>query len=201
MSSIGKRVAEAMEKIDARDAEGALYQICSALGSTADREYPNPGGKSYRQFIHDNMSVITRVGMGVEILNLHLGGFSHPEITPDASGTCRFEQVLYHAVRCGLYHEGKLPDDLRFEFGKAFDHRGPVLVLPAELIYGLITAVVIAPVNAGEKLPDHFGFIINGCCRLRADAVWGKRAEFRWLLDAVPTPPPRPEEPEPTEPA
>ncbi len=41
--SIGKRVAEAVEKMANDDPEGALFQICSALDKTAKEEYLKGG--------------------------------------------------------------------------------------------------------------------------------------------------------------
>src|SRR5688500_6195752 len=115
--SVGKRVAEAIDKMQQRDAEGALFQICAPIDSTAKREASKGGGKTYREFVHDNLGLITRVGLGVGILNVNLGQFDHPKIKTDEHGRCSVEQILYHAVRCGLYHEGKLPPNLRFDFG------------------------------------------------------------------------------------
>ena len=199
MTSIGKRIAETMDKMEARDAEGALFQICAPIESTAVREYGMSGGKTYREFLHDNLGLITRVGLGVPILNYNIGKFTHPDIKPDAQGFCSVQQILYHAVRCGLYHEAKLPANLRFEFGgRQFNDNG-TLIVPAELIYGLIAVVILSPANVGEQIEDRYGFLIGESTPLRANKMWGKRTEFLWLLDAlIPRPPaPPPSQPVP----
>ena len=107
--SIGKRVAEAVEKMDAGDPEGALFQISSAIDATAKREFSKAGRRSYKDFVHDNLALITDITFqGTRILNLHFA-FDHPQIAKDSSGTCTIQDILYHAVRCGLYHDSALP--------------------------------------------------------------------------------------------
>lgn len=63
--SIGNRINEALEKLQKRDYENSLIQICIALDATAKKEYPGLGSaKRCKKFIEDNMSFITRVAFG-----------------------------------------------------------------------------------------------------------------------------------------
>ncbi len=186
--SVGKRVEEAIAKMDAADPEGALFQISSAIDATAKKECGKGGRASYKGFIHGNLGLITEFAFrGQSILNLHLG-YKHPEIDTDEKGCCTIEDVFYHAVRCSLYHEAGLPSDLRFTDEGQIRVEGGSVVLPSALIYGLIAAVVLSPANANERVsgtsvlklgdsPQELPLLLN--------CLWGKRNEFFWLRDAL----------------
>ena len=45
--SIGKRVSEAIEKMDASDSEGALFAICATIDATAVKEFNKRGESGY----------------------------------------------------------------------------------------------------------------------------------------------------------
>jgi hypothetical protein len=184
---IAKCVAEAFEKIRAGDPEGALMQICAAIEATATAEYGKEGRGSYKDFLRDNLGLITKVGFGLSILNLNLG-YVHPRIKTATPGLCSFEDILYHAVRCGLYHQASLPSDLRFHDEPAFKIEDELLVLPAKLVLGLVIAVVVAPINKDEKATEgHYGLDISGY-RVPLNKLWGRRAELLELyrtMDAI----------------
>ncbi len=181
--SIGKKVEEAIAKMDVGDHEEALSQISIAIDATAKLEASKGGRESYKQFIHKNLGLITAVAFeDKSILNLHLA-YQHPDIELDEKGLCTIQEVMYHAVRCGLMHESKLPANLRFtDDGQIRVDAGEV-VLPSSLIYGLITVVVLSPLNADERVSGNP--ICNyGGVPLLVNCLWGRRAEFEWLHSA-----------------
>lgn len=93
--SIGKQVADAIEKMQAKDAEGALFAICAAVEATAAREHGRGGRGSYKTFIRDNLGIITDVAFGGKrILNIRLA-FDHPEMTKNADGVYSVEDIFY----------------------------------------------------------------------------------------------------------
>ena len=183
--SIGKKVSRAMDELQAGDAEEALYQISSAVEATAKAEYGTGGRGNYKNFIHDNFGLITKIAFGhARILKLRIG-YSHPEIKSDADGTCSIEEVFYHAVRCGLAHETKLPHNLVFTDEQAIKpDKSGTLFLPKSLVMGLIVAVVVSPANAGEKADKPCGIQYIGL-NIPVEKMWGKRAELIRLHEAV----------------
>ena len=137
---IGKRVKEAIEKMQTADPEAAWIPTSIALDATAKKEYPNVKkvGERYKKFIHENFRLISRLSFGgVTIGRMHLG-YQHPDIKIDDKGTCSIEEILYHAVRCGLLHEGNLPKNLRFVRRNIIQRKEGVLILPSSMIYGII---------------------------------------------------------------
>ena len=183
--SIGRRVFDAIERMDRQNYEGALNDIYGAIEDTAAREYGRGERSVYKRFLHDNMLLITRTaGLGGGILNLNLG-YEHPDTELDAKGVCTFESVIYHAVRCGLYHEGKLPPNIRFVPERTFRMKDGGVELPADLIHGFIIAVVVAPVNSGNQLPDQCGAVIGERLPVRMNALWGQRYRYNWIVGAI----------------
>lgn len=181
--SIGKRVSDSIDKMEASDWEGGLFAICAALDATAAKEFGRSGRSSYRDFISQNLGLITNVAFGRgSILNLRLE-YDHPKMKKNADGVYTIEEIFYHAVRCGLYHQAELPNNLQFtnEYQIRCDHGA--LELPASLVYGLIVAVVVAPVNADES-SDKPSMLNLGQFPIPISMLWGRRAELLWLLDA-----------------
>jgi hypothetical protein len=181
--SIGRRVADAVDKVAAGDPEGALHAICAAIESTAKQEFGKPGRSSYKEFIHSNLGMITAVAFGgTQVLNIYLA-IDHPDLPKGADGLCSIQDIFYHVVRCGLYHDSGLPSALEFADEQRIRCENGHLVLPTSLIYGLIAAVVVAPVNRGESTGKTT--ILNlGDFPIPVSHLWGRRSEFLWLLDA-----------------
>jgi hypothetical protein len=180
---IADRVAGAIRYMADGQAEAALHEICSAIEATATREAGKGGRRTYKEFVHDNLYLITKTGLGVPVLNINLH-YSHPEIETDGNGLCSIQDVIYHAVRCGLYHQAKLPADLKFGAEQVFKYEDDVLVLPASLIHGFIIAVVAAPVNKGETVDGHYGFTLRGF-DVPVNKVWGQRDKILALHAAM----------------
>lgn len=181
--SIGKRICKALEELQNDDPEAALFQVCSAVEATAKAEVGGGGGSTYKTFIHENLGLITKAAFGVKILNLNLK-FRHPQIKPSADGTCSIEQVLYHAVRCGLYHEAQYPSDISFSADQYIKVDGDTLVLPVSLVLGLVVAVVTSPANDGESTESPF--LLNmGPFPIPLSQLWGRRDECLWLLEVA----------------
>jgi hypothetical protein len=182
--SIGKRVSEAIDKMEVGDPEGSLFQICAAIDVTAANEFGKTGGATYKEFVHQNLALITDIALGGRrILNLKFQ-FDHPGLKKSADGSVSVQEILYHVVRCGLYHEAAIPSTLEFLREAQIRAEGGVLKLPASLIYGLIIAVVVSPGNRHELAPKQ-GMLNIGDFPIPINKLWGRRNELLWLLDAV----------------
>jgi len=95
--SIGTRVADAVEKMQASDPDGALFSICAAIEATAKKEHSGGGRSVYKEFIHSNLGLITDVAFGGRrILNINLA-YDHPDIDKTSEGLCTVQDILYHA--------------------------------------------------------------------------------------------------------
>lgn len=183
-TGIGKRVTAAVQSMDNEDAEGALHDICSAIEATATKENGRGGRSSYKEFIHNNLDIITKFGLGNSILNIDLEfQFQNPHMTANPDGTFPIQEILYHVVRCGLYHEGGLPLAVAFSKEAEFSVDDDQLTLPSPLIHGLIVAVVTSPANAQELFPT--GGIKAGGIEIPFSVLRGKKKELQTLLEAL----------------
>src|SRR5262249_39182982 len=108
----------------------------------------------------------------------------HPEMKKNPEGVYTIEEILYHAVRCGLYHQAGLPSNLEFTSECQIRCNHGALVLPASLIYGLILAVVVAPANQQEVAAGP-SMLNLGDFPIPISKLWGRRTELLWLLDAM----------------
>lgn len=181
--TIGARVSGTVDRMELGDPEGALFQICAAIEATATSEHGKRGRGSYKTFVSENLPLITDIAFGGQrIENLNLG-YDHPELKLAPGVSATFQDILYHVVRCGLYHEAKLPEDIEFAEDNRFTvERGVKLVLPRSLIYGLITAVVVAPSNEEQTARENI--VLNlGDFPVPLNMLWGRRKELLWLLD------------------
>ncbi len=181
---VDDRVSEAIDKMGASDPEGALFSICAAIDVTAKREYGKSGRSSYKRFIQENMGIITHVAFdGRRIENINLM-YDHPEIKKNADGLCGIQDLIYHAVRCGLYHEAEIPDNLTFTNENMFRVESGSLVLPSSLVNGLVIAVIVSPAN--KKIVNSRPASLNlSGLPIPIKHLWGHRQELLWLLDLV----------------
>jgi len=182
--SISKRVSEAIEKMEASDPEGALFEICAAIDATAVKEFNKRGKDTYKKFVHQNLGLITDIAFGGrQILNLNLA-YDHPEVKKSSDGTCSIQDIIYHAVRCGLYHKAGIPDNIKFVQEQLITVKANNLILPSSLIYGFIVAIIISPVNKNEStLKDEILNLYNFLIPI--NKLWGRQEEFFWLKDLI----------------
>jgi hypothetical protein len=184
--AIEDRVLKSWQAMADGRPEDALHDICSAIEATANAEYGDGGGERYKQFIHDNLYLITKLTLGSAILNLHFE-YDHPDLKPDADGRVTIQQIMYHVVRCGLYHTASLPSSLVFTDKQAFQcEQGKKLAMPASLIFGMIVAVVASPANKGRTInEDNIVANIYDVCHLPLNSLWGKREALLKLIDSL----------------
>ena len=83
-------------------------------------------------------------------------------------------EMLYDVVRCTAVHEAKLPDNLRFTQHPLIQ-TGPdgELVLPIDVIYGLLIAVVGSPKNDDQQVQGNPDFNFGGKS-VPINKIWGK---------------------------
>jgi hypothetical protein len=180
--SIGKRVAECMEKAIAGDPEASLLPICSALEATAKREYPTErqSGPRFKKFLKESLPIIGFFGLsGLVTPQLRVGvsHLNHDTLKMDADGRATLEDVLYHVVRCGLDHEATIAQYVSFPENVILGCQGPTLQLCRALPYGLVLAVVGSPANSTEKLPSPFSITCRGLI-YNLDEYWGQRSQL-----------------------
>ncbi len=175
--SIGSQVTEAIKRIAETHFEDAAVATSVAVSATARREYPVArDGVAYRAFIAESLPIICKVGwiafgvsQPIKFRYRRLDG-RNPR-----TAVLTMPEMLYDVVRCTAVHEAGLPSNLRFTSDSVIrtGHDGE-LVLPADLLYGLILAVVAAPTNADQQTDGDL--IVSFADRsAHLKGLWGRR--------------------------
>jgi len=124
--------------------EGAFIQVLIAAAATSRKRYPKnewDDNESFRNFIYDEMGVITGVA-------------KYGVVLPFQGRDTPLEDILYSHLRCQLLHEGAMPHSIVFtepqlEEGQSLAvlQLSNPLGFPPAWIDQLATAVWLAPEN------------------------------------------------------
>ena len=182
--SVGSQVAEAMRKLAEDRFEDAVVAASVALSATARLEYPTDGDKAAcRKFLEQNLPIISKiswVSFGVsQPIN-----FRYQRLDPKAPGTAvrTMPEMLYDVVRCTAVHEAKLPDNLRFTKQPVIQlGNDGELVLPIDLICGLLMAVVACPKNTDQQIDGDPVFSFGGKS-IKINELWGDRGKIEAFI-------------------
>ncbi len=100
--------------------------------------------------------------------------FTHPDVKPDAAGTVGIEDILYHVIRCSLVHSDEKASRVMWNKAIALglDQKGN-LVLNQGLVWGLLSAIVFAPVNKAESIADSYWLQV-GQFTMFISELWGR---------------------------
>lgn len=171
--SIETRVKNAIQHFSQGDSESALHDICSAIEATCKRSVGTGGRSNYKRFVEENIEVITRVATGgmVRTHGVHVL-YDHPNVPKGSGGGCSLQDILYHVVRCGLYHESSIPNDIVFHETTLIGNEDGILYLSKGFVLGLVVAVMIDPSNAEFAGPAGIGFPCQGGS-IQFDQIWG----------------------------
>ena len=191
--SVGSQVSEAMIKLSAGHFEDAIIAASVALSATARLEYPTDLDRAAcHKFLNDNLPIISKIGWVSFGLSQPIN-FRYRRLDSRSPGIAvrTTPEMLYDVVRCMAVHEARLPDNLRFtkrpviELGDDGE-----LVLPIDVIYGLLIAIVASPQNADEQVDRNPKFSFEEKS-IRVNELWGKRnkvEEFIGIASSAPLP-------------
>jgi hypothetical protein len=169
-----------MRKLAEHHFEDAVVAASVALSATARLEYPNDGDKAAcRKFLESNLSIICKIGWVAFGISQPIN-FLYRRLDSKAPGLSvrTMPEMLYDVVRCTAVHEAGLPSNLQFTELPLIQtgHNGE-LVLPIDVIHGLLLAVVGSPRNASEHVEGDPVFSFGGNS-VRVNELWGNREKI-----------------------
>ena len=177
--TIGSQVSDAMRKLSEGRFEDGVVSASVALSATSRLEYPTVGDKAAcRKFLDQNLSIISKIGwvaFGVsQPINFRYRRLDRRAKAPVVS-VRTIPEMLYDVVRCTAVHEAGLPDNLRFT-DQPIIKTGPdgELVLPIDVIYGLLIAIIASPKNTNEQAEGNPVFSFKQK-RIPVNDLWGER--------------------------
>lgn len=176
MVSVGERVQEAIDRMGEGKITQALTPACIALDVTSQRHAgaKRSGRALFKRFVREHLWLITYVGFPGLMASTVRVPFSHPDVQPDAAGTVGIEDIIYHVVRCSLIHSDEKASKIVWNRAIALGHdQQGNLVLNQGLVWGLVSAVVFAPVNKGESIADSYWLQV-GQFTMFISELWGR---------------------------
>ena len=188
--SIESQVSDTVKKLSENRFEDAVVAVSIALSATARQEYPTDiDTKAQHTFLNHNLPIISKIGwisfgvsQNINFKYRRLDRFNKgPEIA-----TRTMPEMLYDVIRCTAVHEAKLPNNLKFTSDPIIKlGNDGELVLPIDLIYGLLMAVVASPKNAGLKIEENANFVFNNKSIL-VNELWGKPNKLKAFIEVAP---------------
>lgn len=183
--SIGSQIFDAMGKLSEERFEDAVVAVSVALSATARLEHPTFGDKAAcRKFLENNLQIISKIGWVSFGVSQPIN-FRYRRLDSHAPGIAvrTMPEMLYDVVRCTAVHEAKLPDNLRFTNQPVIQlGNDGELVLPIDLIYGLIIAVVGSQKNADQQIEGDPLFSFGGKS-VRFNELWGDREKIKAFIE------------------
>ncbi len=178
--SVGSQVSDAMSKYSDGRFEDAVVSTSVALSATARLEYPQDSDRAAcHKFLEQNLPIINKIGwvsFGVsQTIN-----FRYRRLDSKRPGieVRTMPEMLYDVVRCTSVHEAGFPDNLRFTklpvIQTGIDGE---LVLPIDVIYGLLMSIVASPKNADEQAEGGPLFSFGGKS-IHVNELWGERSNM-----------------------
>ena len=183
--SIGKRITEVFEKLNKKDYEAALIPLSIAVAATSTKEYPRIkyDNQKYKTFLTKNIDIITLTGIGVILKKSMSFKLVAPSIKyPLIDGMATLEEILYHIVRCNLIHEAELDKKIIFQKGNTCALLEDAILLPSELLEGMIFAVIGSSHNSTERLENKLTISIAEES-INLDTLWGEKSKIMDLLE------------------
>jgi hypothetical protein len=180
--SVGSQVSDAMRKLSEHRFEDAVVSASVALSATSRREYPADQDKvACRKFLDQNLSIISKIGwvaFGMsQPINFRYRRLGRKAKAPDIC-IRTMPEMLYDVVRCTALHEAGLPDNLRFTDQPVIElGLDGELLLPIDVIYGLLIAIVASPKNADEQAEGNPVFSFGGKS-IPVNELWGDRGKI-----------------------
>ncbi|MBI3015683.1 MAG: hypothetical protein HYY65_11645 [Candidatus Tectomicrobia bacterium] len=173
-------MADAMRKLSEDRFEDAVVAASVALSATARLEYPTEGDKSAcRKFLEQSLPIISKIGWVSFGVSQPIN-FRYRRLDSKATGICvrTMPEMLYDVVRCTAVHEAGLPDNLQFT-KQSVIQLGPdgELVLPIDVIIGLLIAIVASPKNAHQQAEGDPVFSFGGKS-IRVNELWRERGKI-----------------------
>lgn len=182
--SVGSQVSDAMRKLSEKHFEDAIVAASVALSATARLEQPVGGDKAAcRAFLENYLPIISKIGW-VSFGVSQPMNFRYRSLDSRNPGIAvrTMPEMLYDILRCTAVHEAKLPDNLRFieqpiiRLGNDGE-----LILPIDVIYGLLLSIIASPKNKDQKVNGDPVFSFGGKSN-RINEFWGNRGKIEEFI-------------------
>lgn len=176
---IGNFVEASLEHFEQNQFDIALALASSAVDATASKcGYKGNNNTKYKQFLKDNMQMITTFGFpGISASGIRIKCINIEDLKTDDKNMTDIENIIYHTIRCGLIHQCDISSQIEFTHETYIGDFIDKFKIPQNLVLGLLVAVVLAKCNKYESLKKTY-FILNPMTKehISLNSLWGKEA-------------------------
>ena len=151
MKTVGEFVQEAIDFADRGLSELALIPACAAFELTAQKASSDI---NYRKIVDENWWLISFLGFPHSTLLYLELPIVIKEISPNPRNHTLKDIVTF--VLTHTLRNGKLPENVNLRPVGKFERRGSRLLIPHNLVFGLLGYAIFNPVNKGETISDKY---------------------------------------------
>lgn len=174
MKTVGLLVQEAIDFTDRGLFETAFVSACAVVSETIKKAFEKESltEADYKRFIEENRQLISFMGVPETLQEIEIS-FELQKTAPRFRTNYPLENFLFNAVHQTAV-SGKLPAAFTFDSNNSFEMNVGRVLLPVNLISGLLASVIFHPVNKNETIPDKYWFRVADF-KMFISELWGKR--------------------------
>lgn len=174
METVGSVVREAIDFTDKGLFEMAFVSACVAFSETAKKAFEKESltETDYKRFIEENRQLISLMGVPKTLPEIQTP-FELQKTAPRLRTSYPVENFLFYAVHQTVI-SGKLPATFTFNSNYSLETDMGRVLLPVNLIWGLLASVIFHPANKDETIPDKYWFSIANF-KMFISEFWGRR--------------------------
>jgi len=175
MKTVSELVQETIDFMDRGFYEKGFVSTSQAIAETAKKAYEKSelSNNDYQRFLKENWALISFMGLR-RALPLPLNvPFGFKRIAPTFNVHHGAEGITLYVISQTLFFK-KLPDTISVNTQSTFEIKNNQLILPRELVSGLIGSVIFHPSNKDETSPDKHWISISDF-KMFVSELWGRR--------------------------
>lgn len=180
MMALSQRVERAIDEVGKNHFEEALLQAAIAIDVTAKKYFKSAKSSksNYKQLLKEYSWLIELMAFqGINLDDSRFGNFPIDGISEPS-----FQDLIYHTVRCNLVHGDGVPENFEFSDGNIFSMRKDHLILPKNLIWGLLAVVVFCPANSNQESSSGYWLgVFNN--QFVIDDFWGQEQVIKRIYE------------------
>lgn len=174
MKTVSSLVQETVDFTDRGLFEIAFVYVCAAVAETVKKvfEKENLNELDYKRFLEENHKLISFMGVPNVLPEIE-NSACLPNSVPSLRTSYPVADFLFQVVHQTAV-SGKLPASFVFNSNISSETNAGKILLPANLIWGLLASVIFHPVNKDEKIPDKYWFSLADF-KMFISELWGRR--------------------------
>ena len=174
MVNVGEKVKEAIDSMAAGRYNDAFGFACVALNETIKKALgkEDPTLVDYKSFFNDHWQLISFMCMPMLQKRYLDTNLTIKEISLNPRRDYSIKEIIVFFTR-HMLKTGKLPEVVSFDSNRNFEDQDGKLLVSFSLIWGLISMVIVHPVNSEETIPDSY-WIDIGDFRMFVSEYWGR---------------------------